>query len=104
MYAVIETGGKQYRVQKGERLRIEKLEAASGTKVNFPVLLIADGQNVKVGKPHVHGAEVTATVHGEEKGEKLTVFKYRRRKGYRRKTGHRQQYTAVLIDDILVKA
>jgi large subunit ribosomal protein L21 len=102
MYAVIETGGKQYRVQKGERLRIEKLEAASGTKVNFPVLLVADGQTIKVGKPHVSGAAVTATVHGEEKGEKLTVFKYRRRKGYRRKTGHRQQYTSVLIDDITV--
>ena len=100
MYAVIETGGKQYRVQKGERLRIEKLEAESGTKVNFPVLLIADGSSVQVGKPHIAGAQVTATVAGEEKGEKLTVFKYRRRKGYRRKTGHRQQYTAVQIDDI----
>jgi large subunit ribosomal protein L21 len=100
MYAVIETGGKQYRVQKGERLRIEKLEAESGTQVSFPVLLLADGENVKVGKPTVAGATVTATVQGAEKGEKLLVFKYRRRKGYRRKTGHRQQYTAVLIQDI----
>lgn len=100
MYAVIETGGKQYRVQKGERLRIEKLEAESGTKVNFPVLLVSDGAQVKVGKPHVAGAEVVATIHGEELGEKLTVFKYRRRKGYRRKNGHRQQYTSVQIDDI----
>ena len=100
MYAVIETGGKQYRVQKGERLRIEKLEAESGTTVNFPVLLVSDGSAVKVGAPHVAGAQVTATVHGEELGEKLTIFKYRRRKGYRRKTGHRQQYTSVLIDDI----
>lgn len=100
MYAVIETGGKQYRVQKGERLRIEKLEAESGTQVSFPVLLLADGENVKVGKPTVAGATVTATVQGAEKGEKLLVFKYRRRKGYRRKTGHRQQYTSVLIQDI----
>jgi len=100
MYAVIETGGKQYRVQKGERLRIEKLEVESGTKVNFPVLLVSDGSQVKVGSPHVAGAAVTATVNGEEKGEKLTIFKYRRRKGYRRKTGHRQQYTSVQIDDI----
>lgn len=100
MYAVIETGGKQYRVQKGERLRIEKLEAETGSKVNFPVLLVSDGSQVKVGKPHVAGAQVAATIHGEEQGEKLTVFKYRRRKGYRRKTGHRQQYTTVQIDDI----
>ena len=103
MYAVIETGGKQYRVQKGERLRIEKLEAESGAKVSFPVLLVADGTQVQVGKPHIAGAAVIGTVHGEEKGEKLTVFKYRRRKGYRRKTGHRQQYTSVLIDEISVK-
>ena len=72
MYAVIETGGKQYRVQKGERLRIEKLEAESGAKVSFPVLLVSDGSAVKVGAPHVAGAQVTATVHGDEMGEKLT--------------------------------
>lgn len=100
MYAVIETGGKQYRVEKGERLRIEKLEAETGTQVSFPVLLLADGQNVKVGKPVVAGAQVTATVQGPEAGEKLLVYKYRRRKGYRRKNGHRQQYTAVVIQDI----
>jgi large subunit ribosomal protein L21 len=100
MYAVIETGGKQYRVQKGERLRVEKLEAESGTQVSFPVLLLADGENVKVGKPTVAGATVTGTVQGAELGEKLLIFKYRRRKGYRRKTGHRQQYTSVLIQDI----
>ena len=100
MYAVIETGGKQYRVEKGERLRVEKLEAETGSQVSFPVLLVADGQNVKVGKPVVAGAKVTATVQGDEAGEKLLVFKYRRRKGYRRKTGHRQQYTAVVIQDI----
>jgi len=100
MYAVIETGGKQYRVQKGDLVRVEKLTAASGDKITFPVLLVADGANVKVGKPTVASAAVVATVQGNEKGKKLIVFKYRRRKGYRRKNGHRQEYTAVRIDEI----
>ena len=100
MYAVIETGGKQYRVQKGDLVRVEKLTAASGDKITFPVLLVADGINVKVGKPTVASAAVVATVQGNEKGKKLIVFKYRRRKGYRRKNGHRQEYTAVRIDEI----
>ena len=100
MYAVIETGGKQYRVQKGDLVRVEKLAATSGDKITFPVLLVADGTNVKVGKPTVASAEVVATVQGNEKGKKLIVFKYRRRKGYRRKNGHRQEYTAVRIDAI----
>lgn len=100
MYAVIEAGGKQYRVQKGESLRVEKLGADEGAKVTFPVLLIADGEKITVGQPQVAGAAVTGVVKGHELGEKLLVFKYRRRKGYRRKTGHRQQYTSVLIEDI----
>lgn len=100
MYAVIEAGGKQYRVEKGERLRVEKIGAEEGAKVAFPVLLIADGEKVKVGQPRVAGAEVTGVVKAHEKGEKLIVYKYRRRKGYRRKNGHRQQYTSVLIEDI----
>jgi large subunit ribosomal protein L21 len=100
MYAVIETGGKQYRVQKGDLVRVEKLTAASGDKITFPVLLVADGTNVQVGKPTVASAAVVATVQGNEKGKKLIVFKYRRRKGYRRKNGHRQEYTAVRIDEI----
>ena len=100
MYAVIETGGKQYRVQKGDLVRVEKLTAARGDKITFPVLLVADGTNVKVGKPTVASAAVVATVQGNEKGKKLIVFKYRRRKGYRRKNGHRQEYTAVRIDEI----
>ena len=100
MYAVIETGGKQYRVQKGDLVRVEKLAVTSGDKITFPVLLVADGANVKVGQPTVAAAEVVATVQGNEKGKKLIVFKYRRRKGYRRKNGHRQEYTAVRIDEI----
>ena len=100
MYAVIETGGKQYRVQKGDLVRVEKLTAASGDKITFPVLLVADGTTVQVGKPTVASAAVVATVQGNEKGKKLIVFKHRRRKGYRRKNGHRQEYTAVRIDEI----
>lgn len=100
MYAVIEAGGKQYRVEKGENLRVEKLGAEPGTKVSFPVLMVADGKTVKIGQPNVAGAEVIAVVRGEEQGEKLVVYKYRRRKGYRRRNGHRQDYTSVLIEDI----
>ena len=100
MYAVIETGGKQYRVQPGEQIRVERLPAESGAQVTFPPLLVADGAAVRVGTPVVAGAQVTAEVIGEEKGEKLTIFKYRRRKGYRRKTGHRQVYTALRIIEI----
>mgnify|MGYP000914765075 CR=1 FL=1 len=100
MYAVIETGGKQYRVQPGEQIRVERLPAESGAQVTFPPLLVADGAAVRVGTPVVAGAQVTAEVIGEEKGEKLTIYKYRRRKGYRRKTGHRQVYTALRIVEI----
>ncbi|HMU41365.1 MAG TPA: 50S ribosomal protein L21 [Pseudomonadota bacterium] len=104
MYAVIQTGGKQYRVQKGDCIRVERLAAGAGDKVAFPVLLIGEGADIKVGQPTVASAEVTATVQGHERGEKLIVFKYRRRKGYRRKNGHRQEYTAVRIEDISVKS
>ena len=100
MYAVIETGGKQYRVQPGERLCVEKLGAEPGAKVTFPVLLLADGASVRVGTPTVGTAQVTAEVLGDEKGEKNIIFKFRRKKGYRRKTGHRQSYTALQIVDI----
>src|SRR5437762_7601520 len=101
MYAVIATGGKQYRVQQGETLRVEKLELETGKTVEFTdVLLVADGENVKVGAPHVAGAKVTAEVVGAGRGEKLIVYKYRRRKGYRRKNGHRQPFTALKITAI----
>ncbi len=101
MYAVITTGGKQYRVQQGETLRVEKIEAEPGKSIEFTdVLLVADGDNIQVGAPHVAGAKVTAEVVGAGKGEKLVIFKYRRRKGYRRKTGHRQPFTALKITSI----
>jgi large subunit ribosomal protein L21 len=106
MYAVIATGGKQYRVQPGETIRIEKLaddagQARESGAVTFDqVLLVADGENVTVGAPVVKGASVSAEVVESGRGEKLLVYKYRRRKGYRRKTGHRQPFTAVKITAI----
>jgi large subunit ribosomal protein L21 len=102
MYAVIKTGGKQYRVERGSTLRVEKLETKDG-KVTFDeVLLVADGDKIQIGAPKVAGAKVSGEVLGEELGPKLIVFKFRRRKAYRKKTGHRQQYTAVKITDITV--
>jgi large subunit ribosomal protein L21 len=101
MYAVIKTGGKQYRVEPNTVLRVEKLEGDKGKTVEFgEVLLIADGENVKIGAPMVQGAKVTGEILGQEKGEKLIVFKFRRRKAYRRKNGHRQNYTAIKITNI----
>ncbi|MSP15029.1 MAG: 50S ribosomal protein L21 [Myxococcales bacterium] len=101
MYAVIRTGGKQYRVEQGSSLRVELLPGEKGTSVEFTdVLLVADGDNVKIGTPVVAGARVTAEILGEVKGEKLVVYKFKRRKGYRRKTGHRQHYTALKITEI----
>lgn len=101
MYAVIATGGKQYRVQPGDTVRVEKLEGEPGKTIEFTeVLLIADGENVRVGAPHVAGARVTAEFVGDGKGPKLLIYKYRRRKGYRRKNGHRQPFTALKITAI----
>ena len=103
MYAVIATGGKQYRVQPGETVKVEKLEGATdkGAVTFDQVLLVADGTDVKVGAPTLPGVTVTGeVVVAEGKGEKLIIYKYRRRKGYRRKTGHRQLFTAVKITGI----
>src|SRR5262249_19251253 len=101
MYAVIATGGKQYRVEQGETIEVEKLGVEPGAGIGFgEVLLVADGESVHVGAPHVSGAKVTAEVVDEKKGPKLTIYKYRRRKGYRRKTGHRQTYTRLKITGI----
>ena len=101
MYAVIKTGGKQYKVEKGSTLRVETLDGDAGTKLSFEeVLLVADGDNVQIGAPVLSGAKVSAEIVAQEKGEKLIVFKFRRRKAYRRKNGHRQQYTAIKVTDI----
>ncbi len=101
MYAVIQTGSKQYRVAEGETLRVEKLPASPGDKLSFSPLLFADdGGNVHIGKPNVSGVKVEAEVTGQGRGEKIVIFKYKRRKSYRRKTGHRQPFTALKIVSI----
>lgn len=101
MFAVIESGGKQHRVEEGEVLRLEKLAAGPGETVTFDrVLLIAEGDDIKVGTPFVDGGEVTAEVVGEGRGEKVTVIKFKRRKNYHRKQGHRQSYTEVRVTGI----
>ena len=101
MYAVIQTGGKQYRVAEGETLRVEKLSANTGDKLSFSPLLFADdGGNVHIGKPNVSGIQVEAEVLGQGLGDKILIYKYKRRKSYRRKTGHRQPFTALKIVSI----
>jgi large subunit ribosomal protein L21 len=101
MYAVIQTGGKQYRVAQGETLRVEKLEGPAGTKLSFETLLFADdGGNVRIGMPSVAGVSVDAEIIEQGLGKKITIFKYKRRKSYRRKAGHRQPFTALKINAI----
>ena len=101
MYAVIVTGGKQYKVSEGDVLFIEKLEAEEGTAVTFDqVLMTGDGEDVKVGAPTVDGASVEAKVVKNGKGKKIYVFKMKRKKNYRRKKGHRQPFTKVEITKI----
>ncbi len=103
MYAVIETGGKQYRVSEGDVVRVERLASSVGDEVSISeVHLVADGKHVQVGHPTVPGATVKGTVVDEGRGRKLISFKKKRRKGYRRKIGHRQSYTALRIDKIVV--
>lgn len=103
MYAVIETGGKQYKVQEGDVVFIEKLEAEDGAEVTFDkVLAVSSEGNVTFGKPMVENATVSAKVLGQGKNKKVIVFKFKPKKGYRRKTGHRQPYTKVQIEKISV--
>ena len=102
MYAVIKSGGKQYRVESGAKLRVERLSADVGAAVSFDeVLLVGDGDAVKVGAPLVSGAQVKATVLAQGRDDKVRIFKLRRRKHYQKTQGHRQSYTEVRIDDIL---
>ena len=101
MYAVIATGGKQYRVENGTILKVEKLDAEPGATVEFgEVLLIGDGDSIKVGAPLLKGGKVTATVEKHGKGDKKVIVKFRRRKHYLRQGTHRQQYTQVKITGI----
>ncbi|MFL8937786.1 50S ribosomal protein L21 [Rossellomorea oryzaecorticis] len=100
MYAIIETGGKQIRVESGQAIYIEKLNAGEGDTVTFDKVLFVGGDDVKVGSPLVDGATVTAKVEKQGRAKKLVVFKYKAKKNYRRKQGHRQPYTKVVIDEI----
>ncbi len=101
MYAVIQTGGKQYKVSPGDVVRVEKLEAKPGDTIELKdVYLVADGEKVSVGKPTLASAKVTAEVVGEVRGEKLLIFKHRRRKGYRNTNGHRQDFTTLKVKEI----
>ncbi len=100
MYAVIKTGGKQYRVQTGDKIFVEKLPGNVGDAVSFDQVLMLGGEALKLGKPLVSGAKVEAKILEHGRGEKVIIFKFRRRKNYRRKTGHRQPFTTLQITDI----
>ena len=101
MYAIIKTGGKQYRVSEGDVLMVEKLDADENEAVVFDqVLAVVDGENVKVGKPFIEGAKVSGTVSKQGKGPKIRIFKYKAKSNYRRRQGHRQPYTKVAIEKI----
>jgi large subunit ribosomal protein L21 len=101
MYAVIKTGGKQYRIQEGEILRVEKLNADQGTSITLhEVLFVADGDNIQVGTPYLESGKVSATVKGHGRGKKINIVKLRRRKHYRKRMGHRQDFTELHIDTI----
>ncbi len=101
MYAVIVTGGKQYRVSEGTVVKIEKLEAEEGASVEFDqVLMIADGDKVNLGVPHIVGAKVTGTVQSHGKSDKVVIVKFRRRKHYMRQGTHRQHYTQIKVTSI----
>lgn len=101
MYAVIKTGGKQYKVAAGSKLRVESLPVEVGSEIEIKdVLFVADGDNCTIGNPLVAGASVKATVLGHGRGDKVRIFKMRRRKHYRKTQGHRQNYTEIRIDAI----
>jgi len=101
MYAVVKTGGKQYRVAQGDVLKVEKLDGAEGDSIELNnVLMIADGENLKIGTPVLDGGKVTATIKSHGRGKKIEIMKFRRRKHHQKKTGHRQSYTELEITGI----
>ena len=101
MYAVIKSGGKQYKVEKGDKLKVEKLDTEAGKKFKISdVLMLVDGETVTVGTPLVKGAKVSATVESHGRGPKVKVVKFRRRKQHRKQMGHRQAYTEISITEI----
>ncbi|KAA1040002.1 50S ribosomal protein L21 [Macrococcus equipercicus] len=100
MFAIIETGGKQLKVEQGQTIWVEKINAEEGTTFTFDKVLLVGGESVKVGSPVLEGATVTATVEKHGRGKKITVFKYKPKKNYKRKQGHRQPYTRLTIEAI----
>ncbi|MDH3560354.1 MAG: 50S ribosomal protein L21 [Gammaproteobacteria bacterium] len=101
MYAVIKTGGKQYRVSQGETLQVEKLDAGEGDSIEFnQVLMVGEGEDVKIGTPYVDGSRVTARVKAHGRGKKINIIKFRRRKHHMKRMGHRQDFTEVEITGI----
>lgn len=101
MYAIVATGGKQYRVKEGEKLRVEKLSAEAGETVELDkVLMVGEGDDVKIGAPYLEGAKVTATVAANGRADKVKIIKFRRRKHHRKQMGHRQSYTEIEITGI----
>ena len=100
MYALVEFKGKQYKAEKGALLKVDLIDAEPGTAINIDTVLLVSGDSVKVGSPYVQGAKVSAIVESHEKDSKIIVFKYKPKKDYRRKQGHRQQYSIIRIDSI----
>jgi len=100
MYALVEFKGKQYKAEKGALLKVDLIDAEPGTAINIDTVLLVSGDSVKVGSPYVQGAKVSAIVESHEKDSKIIVFKYKPKKDYRRKKGHRQQYSIIRIDSI----
>lgn len=104
MYAIVETGGTQLRVSEGETFRIPKIEAETNQRISLDkVLLLVDGEKVKIGNPYLEGVTVQAEVTGSGKDQKVTVFKFKKRVKYRRKIGHRQPYTEIKVNSIKLK-
>ncbi|MDR0443890.1 MAG: 50S ribosomal protein L21 [Treponema sp.] len=100
MYALVEFKGKQYKAEKGASLKVDKIDAEPGAAISIDTVLLVSGETVKVGSPYVQGAKVSATVESHGKDDKIVVFKYKPKKDYRRKQGHRQQYSIIKIGDI----
>ena len=101
MYALVEFKGKQYKAEKGALLQVDKIDAEPGSELNIDSVLLVSGDSVSVGAPYVRGASVQAVVEGHEKAKKIIVFKYKPKKDYRRKQGHRQPYSVIKIQDIV---
>jgi len=105
MYAIIHTGGKQYRVSQGDLIAVEKLEGGAGDRIEInSVLMVGEGAQVTVGQPHLEQARVVGTIVRQERGPKIIIYKHKRRKGYQKKQGHRQSQTLLRVTDIVTGA